>query len=301
MQNALFLIPEPAREVVRVSGADARAWLNGLVTCDLGGLGPAQGAYGLLLTKQGKIQSDLDIVSGQSGLLLGIAAGRGADLVTILDKYLVMEDAELALAPDLAVLRLIGQGAPALASSLGSEPDVVGWGAIDWLGLGGAFVVVARPALDRVVHRAAELGGSDVVVGGAPEWDALRIPRGFPQFGVDYGPEDNPHEAALDKIAVSFSKGCYLGQEVVCMQDMRGRVKRRLVPLRFASGASVSPGAEVLSSSSGDSVGQVTSVAPPQPMETFALARVRAPFFEGREPLRVGDVQADVVARPGAE
>ena len=69
------------------------------------------------------------------------------------------------------------------------------------------------------------------VVGDAEGWEALRLERGVPRFGPDFDDKTYPQEASLEKAAVSFDKGCYLGQEVVCMLEMRGHVKRKLVSI----------------------------------------------------------------------
>jgi folate-binding protein YgfZ len=103
---------------------------------------------------------------------------------------------------------------------------------------------------------------------------------------VDFGERDNPHEASLDRIAVSWSKGCYLGQEVVCMQDMRGKVKRRLVALD-GSGAllgGVKP-TEVLTAD-GSVAGHVSSVHP-GPTGARLLASISTAALESQAPLSV--------------
>jgi folate-binding protein YgfZ len=267
------VVADPARETLVISGRDARSWLNGLVTHDLTPLDARRGGYGLLLTKQGKIQTDLDVILGASGLVLSVAPGAAETIRSVLDRYLVMEDAEITVQPDLAWLRLIGPRAAEVLEPLAALSAVRGVGAIDWLGLGGA----------EAVARA----GADAVQATLAEWDGLRISRGFPRILRDYGGEDNPHEAALDKLAVSFSKGCYLGQEVVCMQDMRGRVKRRLIPLELTHTATADVGSEVRVAGTAEAVGQITSIARAG-SAVVALARVRAPFFEDGTALEVG-------------
>jgi hypothetical protein len=107
----------------------------------------------------------------------------------------------------------------------------------------------------------------------------LRVAAGFPAFGVDYTADDNPHEASLDRRAVSFQKGCYLGQEVVYMQDARGKVKRRVVLVSIESSTPIPPGTPILVRETGASVGSVTSLAADGP-QTLALARIQAPFYE---------------------
>ena len=139
-------------------------------------------------------------------------------------------------------------------------------------------MVFERAAGEEVVSAALAAAGKGVRAS-REAWDALRIARAFPEFGRDYSAGDNPHEASLEALAVSFNKGCYLGQEVVCMQDMRGRVKRRLVALELGASSGVEAGAEVTAAGSGEKVGELTSVAR-SGASLYGFARVRAPFFE---------------------
>lgn len=94
------------------------------------------------------------------------------------------------------------------------------------------------------------------------QWLELRLERLWPQYGVDYDESDRPHEANLDQRAVSWTKGCYLGQEVVCMQQMRGKVKRRASVFR-ADALFASPPEEgtALLDGDGKAVGRVTSAS----------------------------------------
>jgi len=272
-RQGVVLVPEPSRDSLRVTGSDARTWLNGIVTCDTTAVDATRGATGLLLNKQGKIQSDLDVIASGSALLLSVPGDRAESVRQQLDRYLVMEDAELEAAPGLAWVRLIGPKAQSAAQAMTAA---VGVGAIDWLGLGGVLVCVPSDAQPSSLAAArAELGEAAAVVSPA-EWQALRISRGFPVFGVDFGSDDNPHEASLERRAISWSKGCYLGQEVVCMQDMRGRVKRRVVPLVVAGSEAVVVGSEVLAADT--VIGRVTSAASAD-ADSLALAALSAPHF----------------------
>jgi hypothetical protein len=232
----LFGLP---RDVLMVSGPDRKTWLDGLLTCAVTAVTPGKAGYGLLLTKQGKIVSDVFLVDSGSVLYLGVAPGRGADVRELLDRYLVMEDAELAAAPTSLTFYASTPGSGAFGAALAS-------GALALAGLEIELAVTKEPVA----------GAAD-----ASALSALLAAHGFGAFGVDFGERDNPHEASLDRVAVSWTKGCYLGQEVVCMQDMRGKVKRRLVAL--AGGAellsSVEPREDVLSPD-GTVAGHVSSV-----------------------------------------
>jgi tRNA-modifying protein YgfZ len=227
------------RDCLIVSGPDRKAWLDGLLTCAVTAVAPSIAGYGLLLTKQGKIVTDVFLVDSGSALFVGVAEGRGGDVRELLDRYLVMEDAELAPAPPAYRFYAATASTLLLAGSLASGKLSVGSLQLE-------LAVTAEPLPDA--RPAAEL---------AAWWAA----HGLGTFGVDFGERDNPHEASLDRIAVSWTKGCYLGQEVVCMQDMRGKVKRRLVAL--AAGPellSASVGAADVLSADGSIAGQVSSV-----------------------------------------
>jgi tRNA-modifying protein YgfZ len=148
------------------------------------------------------------LLDSGTSLYVGVAPGRGTVVRELLDRYLVMEDAELDAAPGSALFYVTERGA--------AHPGALAAGALAVAGLDVELFVTTEP-----VAAAADPAG----------FSAVLAAHGLGVFGVDFGERDNPHEASLDRIAVSWTKGCYLGQEVVCMQDMRGKVKRRLVPL----------------------------------------------------------------------
>lgn len=280
------VVVEENRRTLRVSGKDAVSWLNGLVTCDVATANSERAVYGLLLTKQGKILTDLQIAKSGQDLLLGIDETVFDSVRDLLDRYLVMEDAELEVAPGLSWLHVIGPDAGSVASTF-----AVARGGSDWLRVAGTVLVI--PSEQRA-NALAELTGTGTVHATPSDTELLRLALAFPKFGVDYGNDDNPHEASLDRRAVSWTKGCYLGQEVVCMQDMRGRVKRRLVALEVP-GVSPSVDTEVRVASEAEPVGRITSVAS-DGQRAFCMARLRAPFFEGNVALDVLGTPARIVA-----
>lgn len=292
LRDGAVAVVEPARQVLRVRGPDAKSWLNGVITCDVGRLAEGEGAHGLLLSKQGKIQAELDVIAAKDGLLLGVQAVE-PDVPALLDRYLIMEDAELTPEPELAWIRLHGAGAGRAAANIAASVAV---GAIDWLGVGGRAVAVTKSELTRSLD---ESSATVLDVAGS-EWAFLRMAYGFPSFGREYAEESNPHEAALERRAVSWSKGCYLGQEVVCMQDMRGKVKRRLAPLWVAGDDAVPSGAEVTSGDGGAAAGSIVTSASDAGV-TLAFARLVAPFFESNLALSVGGRRARIVTPKALE
>jgi hypothetical protein len=244
------------RDTLIVTGPDRLSWLEGLVTCELKNLAPGAGTWGLVLNRQGKVQSVVWVVAGADRLWLSFAPGTGAAMEAELGRMLIMEDAELERPESPHVwFSLHGPEASSRAASWAAQAGGAS-AAIDFTGLGGAALVVPRER-EGVARAAGEGLWLD------PErWTVLRLERGLPEFGVDFDGADRPHEAALDRRAVSWSKGCYLGQEVVCMQDMRGKVKRseRVLKVDAPPDAALS-GGSIVSVATGKDAGAVTSVA----------------------------------------
>jgi len=168
-----------------------------------------------------------------------------------------MEDADLADdSESLAWLSLHGPRAAELAARIASRAAAA-YGAIDVTGLGGAALVVQRSDEDAVRRLAAAEGA---VPASDEDWVRLRVERLVPAYGVDMDEQRSPHDVSLERRVVSWSKGCYLGQEAVCMQDMRGKVKRRLAVLRLSGGAVPAPGSKVFDKGSIE-VGETRSAA----------------------------------------
>jgi folate-binding protein YgfZ len=289
----LLVVPEPERGLLAVKGPDRASWLNGVVTCDAQGLEPGHATLGLLLGKQGKIQTDFYLIAEQDRLLLALAPDTLAPTHETLERLLVMEDAELeALGAELAVVAVHGSGASPLARNVALS---LGGGAaeLDLTGLGGAVLTVPRASLDQALAALTEGGAT---LADADTWLELRVRRAVGTFGVDYGPNDNPHEAGLDRRAISWTKGCYLGQEVVCMLDLRGKLKRRLSLLELEPGETPARGAPVYAAD-GSEVGEITS-ARRGAERSFALARLKAPHFDAGSALTVAGRPGRVLPGP---
>lgn len=292
-RNGALLVRE-ARDIVSVTGPDRVTWLNGVVTCDVAVVGAERAAFGVLLSKVGKLQTDFYVLASAEALLLACAAGTAELVTTELERMLVMEDAELGRpVSELACFSLHGPRSVELVAAVKTRSGVV-TGALDRSGLGGAVVLAPLAEADAL---AGELVQRGAFAATADAWQRLRVERRIGLFGVDYGAADNPHEAALDRSAVAWNKGCYLGQEVVFMQDARGKLKRRLVQLG-AEGAAPPPGAPVLTPE-GEAAGEVTSaVESSLAGGMLALARVKAPHFEPGARLVVGGAPATVRGEP---
>jgi folate-binding protein YgfZ len=256
-----LLVARPDLGTLVVTGSERLSWLQGILTCDVAELRAGEGAWGLLLTRQGKILADVLVVAGETAAYLGVvrdAVGRTRDY---LGTFLIMEDADLSdESAEHAWITLHGPEASAIARRVAAEHGGSPAG-IDVTGLGGAALVIDRAA--AAAARAAVLADRaqpQPVEATAEDFLRLRVERLVPLYGVDMDEQRSPHEVSLDRRTVSWSKGCYLGQEAVCMQDMRGKVKRRLALVRVTAPIPPAAGTKVLDES-GAVVGETRSAA----------------------------------------
>lgn len=273
-KTGAFVVPRPDLATLVARGKDRVGWLNGLVTCDVTKAAVGRGIYGLATTQKGRILADVIVVPRADELVLVVPAGAREALAAAFDKYIVMEDVELS-SGDESVSLACG----AAASELHAEG--IEAFSFDALGLGGAVLLSRSPGALSAMR--------DVTTVDEASFEALRVALAVPRFGVDFDQTTYPQEASLEKRAVSFDKGCYLGQEVVCMLEMRGHVKRKLVPVAIESGAPVAGAA--LKDESGAEVGTLTSVA-----GGFGLAMLKLGKTALGTSLVVGDAKATVRA-----
>jgi tRNA-modifying protein YgfZ len=212
---------DPARAILRVTGKDRISWLNSLATCELKNAAPGTAVYGLFVNRVGKIQADAWFCVSESDVAIALPRAVAVEVQAMLEAHLIMEDAELSL--DLA--------------------HTIAFGA-------GTFRVSRGPLMTQAAIVPWQEGKD------ASEWTAFRMEHGIAEFGADFDKALLPHEASLDRDAVSFQKGCYLGQEVVCMVELRGQVNKKLILLE--SDAALTAGATV-KTQAGDDVGTVKS------------------------------------------
>lgn len=294
-RSSVLAVPGRERTALSVAGRDRVTWLNGLVTCDLVKKEAADARYGLFVGRNGRVLADAAVADGPAEVWVAVPSAAIQGLLQHLDHYLVMEDAEVSdRSATVDVWALHGpRSAEALAAA--KEAGAAG-GLLDRTGLGGAVLFVPKDRSPALV--AAAVGAAGGAVGDAEGWSALRLERAVPEFGFDFDETTYPQEALLEKTAVSFNKGCYLGQEVVCMLELRGHVKRRLAALVLDGGGAPAAHDPVLTGD-GTAAGEVTSSTPsPTLGRPVALAMLKRAFTEPGIELRVGSAGARVVERP---
>ncbi len=240
--------PAEAPVVLRATGKDAKDYLHRMTTQDLNRLVPGASAYGAILTAKGHLLADVHVLAEPDGILLVMDALAAADARAHLEKFVVMDD---VLFEDLsATLRVVPALGPAAQARLGARaPRRIADGrrgapAVDLL-LEPGEAESLRAAL--VSEGAAALSSEDL--------EALRVLAGLARFGADMDSSRLPMEAGITRAAISFTKGCYTGQEVVLRATARGHLQRGLVQLDLPDGAG--PGTPLVAG--GDEVGVVTS------------------------------------------
>jgi tRNA-modifying protein YgfZ len=298
-RRAALGVDEPELVAMVVTGRDRVTWLNGLLTCDLPAAKPGDAVYGLAVAQKGRILSDLIVILEPERAVVLVRKVAAASLAETFDRHLMMEDAELVTEFDRFRVALLHGPASAVVLERARSAGASG-GLLDLTGLGGA-VIFWEKARDSTVRDAmaqalVEVGG---VFGDQDGWGALRLERAVPSFGVDFDTTTYPQEAGLETRAVSFSKGCYLGQEVVCMLQMRGHVKRKLVALVWDDGTPPAPSTHVLDEAGATDVGHVTSAGwSPTLGKPVALAMVKFSLATPGQVLKVEGRTARVVETP---
>ena len=294
MREGAGLIDRP-RGTIAVTGQDRASFLQGLLTNDVVALQPGRGCYAAYLTAHGRMVADMRVLEMGDVMLLDVHPSRTAMLVANLENLLFSEDVQVADWSDKWVP--LGVHGPRSAAALvsvfatnpsGDEPPLTadrlaamaeyesrspafgGTAAIvvrsdDYAAMG--FDVYVPPRLAQQFRSALAATGVGEV--GSDTVDALRIEAGRPAFLIDMDEETIPLEAGLEDRAISFSKGCYVGQELIIriMHRGHGRVAKRLVGLAIDTGAVAAsavaaiaaPGDAVLHD--GQDVGRLTSVA----------------------------------------
>jgi len=272
------------RTVMRATGPDRVAFLQGMLTNDVVSLASGSGCPALLLTIQGRVTADVRVAVVEEAVLLDVDVRARAAFVEALEKLIIADDVELVEAAEpLALIglegpravRLLGPGAAGLASFAHALVDVAGISvraqrASEVRGPG--FVLHVRAAdAPRLWQALSDAGARPC---GMEALEGRRVEVGVPRIGLDMDQSTLALEVPVEE-AISATKGCYLGQEVVARGTARGHVNRRLLGLRL-EGPVPSPGASLVRD--GKEVGRLTSLA-----RTFGAGGTAALGFVRRE------------------
>lgn len=314
MREGAIVVARSARGRMTFEGAKAAEVLTGLVTNDVLALSPGLGQYAAALTPKGKILADVRIFARETDLLVDVPPLAWVGWHDMIRKYVNPRLARYAAVTDSTVQWAVyGPRAGAVvAASTGADAAALealapyahlsvprGDGAVmivrvpetSFAGYELIAPAALQPSLaDALIESGAVRAGADAV-------DALRIEAGRPEWGIDMDETTLPQEANFDELhAISYTKGCYTGQETVARVHFRGHVNRMLRGLRFDESRTVMRGASLVDAS-GNTAGDVRSVGHSSSHGGIALAMVRREVEPGTL-LHVNDAPVSVVKLP---
>jgi len=301
LTEACGLVDRSERGKLALTGPDAKAFLHGQVTNDIEALEPGRGCYAAFLTHKGKMLGDLRVLDVGDELLLDTERATLQELFNMIRRFKLGSDVELHKRTlELSLLSLAGPDARRVAGAdgLGSREhdnvraEIAGTPVVLVATDVGVDVFAPADATDSV-RAALEAAGAAPVTEEAAE--TLRVERGRPRYGVDLDDGTIPQEAGLNERAVSFTKGCYVGQETVARLFYRGKPNRHLRGLRLSAAAATGDALRL----GEKEVGRIGSVALSPTHGPIALAIVRREAAPG-DTLAVGEdgTTAEVVDLP---
>jgi tRNA-modifying protein YgfZ len=296
------LVDRAGRGRLALTGADRREFLHGQISQDVETLEPGHGRYAALLTHKGKMLSDLRVLDVGDELLLSCERAGLQEIFNMIRRYKLGADVELHKRTlEMGELSLIGPDARRVAGAEELGPDEhdnvrarIGEHDVTLVATDLGVDVFCDAEVTEGV-RGSLLAAGAVEVGEAAA-ELVRVESGRPRYGVDLDDNVIPQEAGLNERAVSFTKGCYVGQETVARLFYRGKPNRHLRGLKLS--AEVEPGTPLMLGEK--EVGRLTSVAVSPVHGPIGLALVRRQAGPGSMIAAGEDATAEVVELPFA-
>jgi len=293
-----------------LTGEDRVRWLNGMVTNNVRDLAVGHGVYCFLLTAQGRIVADLVSYNRGDYLLVTSDRTQTQAITEMFDRYIIMDDVEVAdISDKLSAVGVAGRQAADIFREAGIEVSQLERGRVvdlTWRGIGISVARETHPSIDSyeiwfaseqadTVWDALTAAGAKPVGSEALEW--FRIARGVPRYGLDLSQRDLPQETE-QKHALNFTKGCYIGQEIV------ERIRARAILHRTFTGFLIEgepPQAGTKIKDGDKNIGEITSAARvpfPSGERTVALGYLRREFEAPDTAVQVGEQKAIVQSIP---
>ena len=310
------IYPLTERGWIRVTGEDRARWLNGMATNSIQTLEPGQGNYNFFLTAQGRIQGDATIFATSDALLLETGAANLPSLVAHLDHFIIMDDVELATLENRAGLLLVGKNAAALLAATGvttEPPASLELAHVSWHSASIDLIYANSPLVPRyelwsdpatIAKLSEALTTAGAITTDSEALEALRVLERTPRYGTDIRnsetAKDLPQETAYQggkSRALHFSKGCYLGQEIVERINSRGNVHRTFTAFQLEGAF---PPAGTPLEVDGKVVGELTTVASiPTPTPGTTEPTQQALGYIRREALERSQLSKQPITYPG--
>ncbi len=236
------LLDRSTRGMLLISGPETAEYLQGQITNDAEALAPGQGCYAALLDRKGHMQTDMRVLRlGAEEFFIDTEPEGAAAALRHLQTYKIGRRVEVTdIAPERAILSLIGPrsaelaGCPPLPPYASIKTSVAG---VDCLAIGTREGVDLIPSAAAAEALSEALLGAGAVAVGPEAVEILRLEAGVPRFGTEMGSSTMPAEAGIVETAVSFTKGCYIGQETVARLHYKGRANRVLRGLALSAPA----------------------------------------------------------------
>jgi folate-binding protein YgfZ len=321
LREGAGLVDRSDRGRLVVSGNDRRTYLHGLLTNDIAGLKAGDGCYAAYLTPQGRMLTDVALYELGDVMLLSLDRDVKDAILAKLDQFIFSEDVQLG--DVTSTFAAVGIAGPRSAAIVESAITGAARGAIASLGdygnmraefAGGPAIILritdtGEPGYELLVDAAQgaalaealrERGAMDI---SAATGDAVRIEAGVPKFHRDMDEETIPLEAGIESRAISLTKGCYVGQEVIIrvLHRGHGRVARKLVGLTISGTPenNVPPPETTIHAADGRDIGRITSSAwSPALKSAIALGYVQRDFLEVGTKVTIGGEAGVVSALP---
>ncbi len=314
-RESVVLIDKNYRAYLRFAGPDRLRYLNAILTNNIKDLAPGQGIVSLFLNPQGRIQAEIETYAEADTLFCVSYAMIRDSLVPALDKFIIMDDVTLAdETENFGTLALEGPRAASVTKAI-SRLDLAELRELEFRevlvrgipcritkrspgGMPGAEFLARREHLPQLwdsLHEAASSSGGRAI--GYTALSALRLEQGIPWFGYDFGDKQIPHEAGLQDSHISYTKGCYTGQEIVERVRSRGQVNRVRVLVKFDTADPPAAASPLLADAK--EAGHVTRAAfSPALQIAIAMAYMRREKSEVGSQLECGTAHATVIPAP---
>jgi folate-binding protein YgfZ len=314
-RESVALIDKNYRAYLRFAGPDRVRYLNAILTNNIKDLKNGDGIVSLFLNPQGKIQAEIETYATPESLFCVSHAMISATLVPALEKFIIMDDVTLTDETSLfGTLVIEGPFATKVVKNI-TGIDLVQLSELSFCetSVSGIFCGLTKrspggiasaeflalqsdlPALWQTLLEAVQKAGGRAI--GYQALNTLRLEQNIPWFGYDFGDKQIPHEAGLENSHISFTKGCYTGQEIVERVRSRGQVNWVRILLKLAGSEPPQQGAVL--TSAGKEIGYVTRAAfSPSLQSVIAMAYVRRENSAVGSELDCGTARAAVIAGP---
>ena len=299
------------RTQIELTGGDRHKFLHNFCTNNINTLQPGQGCEGFVTSVKGRILGHVFVFAAPDSLWVETVPQAAESLLPHLERYIITEDVQLHdRTAEFGELLVSGPQSNEKLERIGisvSELPVCGHAMsqvadttivihrVDWLGQSGLLLSVSQECLGDVWKL---LTAADIRPAGSEAFESLRIEAGFPLFGIDISSDNLAQEAARTSQAISFTKGCYLGQEPIARIDALGHVNQELRGLKIVADVVPAPGSTVIAADGEKEIGVLSSTAfgfgDDQPVGLAMLRR--AHINVGTDVLvKIGDTTAPAV------